>query len=548
MRLDRWKSAPLILLLLLVFPRAGAQAPAGERHIVADFSHPVGAHSKTPLETVGAGRANEGLRADWQAQLGIVQREIGFNSLRFHGLLSDDMGVYDEDADGKPDYDFQYVDTLYDALLALHIKPFVEISFMPTKLASGTRTVFWWKANVTPPKDMAKWQALIEALLRHWIQRYGRNEIERWYYEVWNEPDHPAFFTGNFADYLPLYKATVEAVKSVCPTCRVGGPATAGGHEKEFLDFAASSHAPIDFLSTHSYANTRGYMAETKTAGTVFTARPDAILSRVRISHAAITSSEFPTLPLHYTEWSSSAYSNDFFHDQYHSASFILDRLRQTSPLAQSMSYWTFTDIFEENGPHDAPFHGGFGLLNYEGIRKPSFFAYKFLAQLGTDDLLTTDDGVRPADLPAPDHLLPQSWVTRKTAGAEAGSVEALFWDYSPISPAPDSIDQVFYKKEQPAKAAQRVTLTLTHLRNGSYRLDVYRTGYEQNDPYTAYVRMGEPRDLTRAQVATLQQKASGAPVESKTIRVTDGQFQERFTMHQNDTVLLMLTPVSPKQ
>ena len=121
---------------------------------------------------------------------------------------------------------------------------------------------------------------------------------------------------------------------------------------RKFLDFVSSSHAPIDFLSTHSYANTRGYMAETKTAGTVFTGRPDAILSRVRISHSAIASSAFPNLPLHYTEWSSSAYSNDFFHDQYHSASFILDRLRQTSPLAQSMSYWTFTDIFEENGPH----------------------------------------------------------------------------------------------------------------------------------------------------------------------------------------------------
>ena len=547
MRIARWKSAPLILVLSLLLPSAEAQAPSGERRIIADFSHPVGPHSKTPLETVGAGRANEGLRANWQAQLGIVQREIGFGYLRFHGLLSDDMGVYDEDADGKPNYDFQYVDTLYDALLAQHIKPFVELSFMPAKLASGIKTVFWWRANVTPPKDVSKWQALIESLLEHWLERYGQKEIESWYYEVWNEPDHPAFFTGNFADYLPLYKSTAEAVKHVCPACRVGGPATAGGHEKEFLDFVSSSHAPIDFLSTHSYANTRGYLAETKTAGTVFTGRPDAILSRVRISHSAIASSPFPNLPLHYTEWSSSAYSNDFFHDQYHSASFILDRLRQTSPLAQSMSYWTFTDIFEENGPHDAPFHGGFGLLNYEGIRKPSFFAYQFLAKLGTDDLLTTDDGVRPADLAPPDHLLPQSWVTRTAAGPDAGSVQALFWDYSPISPAPDSIDQVFYKKEQPAKTAQPVTLTLTHLRNGSYMLLVYRTGYEQNDPYTAYVRMGEPRNLTRAQLATLQRRSSGEPVESKTIRVTNGQFQEHFTMRQNDTVLLMLRPIGRK-
>ncbi len=532
------------LLCLLVLPLARAQAVAGERHIVADYSHPLGPHSKTPLNTVGAGRANEGLRADWQAQLATVQREIGFNYLRFHGLLGDDMAVYDEDAAGKPEYDFQYVDALYDALLEHHIKPFVELSFMPGKLASGTKTVFWWKANVTPPKDMAKWQGLVEALLRHWQERYGRAEVESWYYEVWNEPDYPAFFSGTFSDYLPLYKATAEAVKNVCPACRVGGPATAGGREKEFLDYVAASHSPVDFLSTHTYANTRGYMAETKTSGTVFNAKPDAILSRVRSSHAAIAASAYPGLPLHYTEWSSSSHSNDFFHDQYHSASFILDRLRQTSGLAESMSYWVFTDIFEENGPHHAAFYGGFGLMNEEGIRKPAFFAYKFLAELGPEDLETTDDGVRPADLPAPDHLLPQSWITRKASGPAAGSVQALFWSYNPISPGPNSIDQVFYKKELPAKPASPTSLTLTHLPNVRYRVEVYRTGYQQNDAYTAYVRMGEPSNLTKAQTAALNQVASGAPVETRTIQVKDGRFNERFSVRENDTVLLLLTAV----
>jgi len=162
-------------------------APMPSRQITADISQITRPHSRSPLLVVGAGRANEGLRADWQAQLAIVQREIGFRCIRFHGLLDDDnMGVYKEDADGNPRYNFQYIDALYDALLALHIRPFVELSFMPAKLASGPQTVFWYKGNITPPQDMTKWEGLIQALMTHWQQCYGEAEIETWYYEVLN--------------------------------------------------------------------------------------------------------------------------------------------------------------------------------------------------------------------------------------------------------------------------------------------------------------------------------------------------------------------------
>src|SRR5277367_5635654 len=123
---------------------ASALARAQEtRTVHVDLAHGTGAHSEVPLRLVGAGRAEEGLRADWQAQLATVQKEIGFHYLRMHGLLNDEMGVYTEDRQGNPQINFQYVDSLYDALLKLHIRPFVELTFMPSKLASGTSTVFW---------------------------------------------------------------------------------------------------------------------------------------------------------------------------------------------------------------------------------------------------------------------------------------------------------------------------------------------------------------------------------------------------------------------
>ncbi len=502
---------------------------AQTRQITADAGKIQGPHSQTPLMTVGAGRANEGLRADWQQQLALVQNEIGFRYLRFHGLLHDDMGVYTENSNGDPSYNFQYVDALYDALLAQHIRPFVELGFMPAKLASGDKTVFWWKGNVTPPRDMSRWNGLITALIQHWQQRYGTEEISKWYYEVWNEPDLSYFWSGTEEQYRDLYRNTAQTIKAACSTCRVGGPASAMGKiDSAWLAFIAKEHIPADFLSTHTYGVTAGAFDSDGHAGTDLDPSPAAIIGRVQDSHDIIAHSATPNLELHYTEWSTAYTPTDPIHDQYISAAFILQKLRETSPLAKSMSYWTFTDIFEENGPRFTPFHGGFGLLNYQGIRKPSYFAYRFLGQLGTDDLATSDA---------------QSWITAAKDKSGKTTYAALFWDYTAIAPPSPETDQIFYKREQPAKPAAPVQLTLTNLPNGHYQLSIYRTGYQQNDAYTAYLHMGSPSQLTRDQVAKLQQAASGKPAESRDLIIRDHQFQSTFPMLQNDTVLVTLAP-----
>ncbi len=516
-------------LALIVTILTAVLAPAQTRTISADFARTAGRHSTTPLMTVGAGRANEGLRADWQQQLATVQKEIGFKYLRFHGLLCDDMGVYTEDSKGNPHYNFQYIDQLYDAMLALHIRPFVELSFMPGKLASGSSTIFWWKGNVTPPKSMEKWNGLIKALIEHWQERYGTAEISQWYYEVWNEPDLSGFWTGTREQYFDLYRNTATTIKSVCANCRVGGPASSGDAlEPAWLSFIARERVPADFESSHTYAVTHGALDADGNAGTVLDTTPNAIVKRVRNSRNLIDASSTPHLELHYTEWSTAYTPSDPIHDQYISAPFILQKVHETSPLAQSMSYWTFTDIFEEAGPRFTPFHGGFGLMNYQGIRKPSFFAYKFLAALGDTDLATND---------------PESWITK----SRDQSVRALFWNYTAIAPpgtgTNQETDQVFYKREQPAQAAPDTELKITGIPNGNYALTVYRTGYMQNDAYTAYLHMGSPNQLTRAQVASLQKSASGAPVETQIIAIRNHIFEHRFEMHQNDAVLVTLKP-----
>ena len=358
---------------------------AQERIIAADMNNVEGPLDTSFKECVGAGRANEGLRADWQDQLRVARRECGFKYIRMHGLLTDDMGVYKEDAHGNPIYNWQYIDRLYDFLLSINVKPFVELSFMPKGLASGNKTIFWWRGNVTPPKSYDKWADLIRHLVIHFQDRYGQDEVKSWYFEVWNEPDlHNGFFTGTKEDYFKLYAVTAQAIKSVSPDYRVGGPATAMGQwDQSFIDFCHSNNVPLDFISSHNYGVKSGYLDETGQRGTVIDPDPDSVIGRMVGERKMIDQSPMPGLPLHFTEWSSAYTPTDFMHDTYQQAAFILSKVKGAYQSVNSMSYWTFTDIFEENGPRMTPFHGGFGLINYQDLKKPAFYAFKFLNAAG---------------------------------------------------------------------------------------------------------------------------------------------------------------------
>src|SRR5690348_81418 len=222
--------------LLATTRLANAATNETVRVISADLQQTNGTLNTMFKRCVGAGRANEGLRADWQRQLTYAHRECGFQYIRMHGLLTDDMGVYRENK-GKPEYNWQYIDELFDFLHSIGMKPFVELGFMPNALASGSKTIFWWRGNVTPPRDMAKWADLIRAFVLHEQERYGKAEVRTWYFEVWNEPNlKDGFWTGTQQQYFDLYAATARALKSVSPDYKVGGPATAGcGWVPEFI-------------------------------------------------------------------------------------------------------------------------------------------------------------------------------------------------------------------------------------------------------------------------------------------------------------------------
>lgn len=472
-------------------------------------------------ECIGAGRANEGLRADWQQQLAMIQKDVNFKYIRFHGLLHDDMRVYNEDKKtGKPIYNWQYIDKLYDFLLSINIRPFVEFGFMPADLASGEKTIFWWKGNVTKPKSYEKWNDLVVNLVKHWKERYGEEEVSKWYFEVWNEPDLKGFFDGTQGDYFELYANTAKAVKSVSQAYRVGGPATSATKwVADFLNYCEKNNVPLDFVSTHDYGTT-SVLDEFGTKKQQLKSMRDTIANDVKAVRQLIDNSAFKKAELHFTEWNTSPSSRDPIHDTYQNAAFILHTLKKSALYANSMSYWTFTDIFEEAGPGQTPFHGGFGLINLQGIKKPSYYAYKFMNQLGSTELKNSDES---------------SYACKSADG-----MQFLAWDYT--HPYKNySYNQDYFSVEQPRVPKNTVQLKVQNAQNGKYRVEVYKVGYKNNDPYTEYIRMGKPSQITRSQEAVFRQLSSGKPVTKKEITITNGKYSEELLLGENEIVLVKL-------
>ena len=331
--------------------------------------------------TVGSDHSRMALRDDWRRQLKRAHDELGFQYVRFHGLLSDDIGTVVRD-DDELHYSFFNSDQIFDFLLSIGMKPFVELSFMPGVLASGSRTVFSYEANVTPPRDYKQWATLIGRFASHAGERYGESEVSKWYFEVWNEPNLKKFWAGSQRDYFKLYRYTAEAIKKISPSLRVGGPATAKSEWiEEFVDFCERNDVPTDFVSTHHYPND-GFERENRenddTELQLFKSQR-GIMREV----AQNTRSHARNRPVYYTEWNSSSNPWDPLHDEPYTAAFIASTIMEANGLVDAYAFWTFSDIFEENYFPSKPFHGGFGLLTLHGIPKPSYRAFELLHQLG---------------------------------------------------------------------------------------------------------------------------------------------------------------------
>ncbi len=435
----------------------------------------------------GSGRAILSLREEYRDDLRQVKAATDFKYIRFHAIFHDEVGVYDEDSAGKPIYNFSYVDQIYDGLLRNGVRPFVELGFMPKKLAAENDLhPFWYKPNVSPPKDYDRWGELIFQFAKHLVDRYGIDEVSQWYFEVWNEPNLD-FWTGNpkQATYFHLYDVTARALKRASPRLRVGGPATAQAAWAEpFIEHVVENNVPVDFVSTHVYANDK---SEDVFGAHEPISRTQMVCRAVRKVHEQITSSARPDLPLIWSEYNASYKNEPDVTDAVFMGPWLADTIRQCDGLVNIMSYWTFSDVFEEQGVVKRPFYGGFGLIAEDELPKPAFNAFKMLHRLADMRL--------PADA---DDVL----VTRR----KDGSLALAVWNMS----LPEEAGQT-----------KNVTLELKSL-SGAHSAAITRLDADHGSLLKAYAAMGSPRDPTPSQIKLLRQAAQLPPPED--VRIQNGR------------------------
>jgi xylan 1,4-beta-xylosidase len=505
-----------------IAPDAASAAEAPLREITVDL-----ARAERPLDrffdlSIGSDFPGTLIRPDSQAQLKLAVDELGFRYIRFHDIFHDVLGTV-RVVDGRTVYDWTRIDELYDDLLSKGIRPFIELGFTPKAMTTSGQTIFYWKGNTSHPK-LEPWRDLVDAFVRHLRERYGIAEVRHWYFEVWNEPNLKDFWErADQQAYFQLYDVTARTIKAIDPTLQVGGPSTAGAAwVPEFLEYAHRHGVPVDFVTTHSYGVDGGFLDEKGEADTKLSPSPDAIVGDVRRVREQIDASPFPALPLYFTEWSTSYTPRDAVHDSYVSAPYILSKLKQTQGLVQGMSYWAYTDLFEEPGPPPTPFHGGFGLINREGIRKPAFFAYKYL------------NALRGKEIPSSD--------AESLLATDGAVTSALIWDWE--YPKQEVSNRPFYTRLVPASPAPAARLTFKHLPEGAYRLRVKRTGFRANDAYSAYIEIGAPASLSGSQLRKLHELTRDLPETDRIVRIGPaGEYTLEIPMRSNDVVLATLSP-----
>ncbi len=430
---------------------------------------------------VGTGRMGLAMQKEYHDQLAMAQELCHFKHIRGHGLFCDDMAIYQPwtDAEGAEHegYNFTYLDRVMDDYRALGLKPFIELGFMPDKMASGTQTIFYWKGNTTPPADHQKWADMIKATLRHLAERYGEDEVSTWPCEVWNEPNLPGFWEHADEDaYHQLYKTSVLAVKEALPGMRVGGPAICGGSTsldwvRNFLTFCRDEKLPVDFLTRHAYM---GEPPERRGRYLYHTMRTvDSIIEEMQATRDIIDSfPEFAGMEMHVTEFNTSYHPFCPIHDTNYNAALIAGLLSRMGDVCASYSYWTFGDVFEEQGVPSRPFHGGFGMIANQLIPKPTLWAFHFFNNLKGECV----------------HRDEHSVILRKADG----SYEGVAWNIAQAE-------------------RQDVQLDVALPLSGKCVLTTETVDETTCNPLKAWHDMGEPASLTDAQLRFLRQ--AGQPL-----------------------------------
>lgn len=544
-------------LYSLGLPRSlRAEEEAWPVTIRVDVARPIGA-MRPIWRFFGADEPNYATMKDGQkllADIGALRR--GDTFFRTHNLLCTGDGtpalkwgstnIYTEDAQGQPVYDWKIVDGIFDTYLARGVRPYAQIGFMPKALSIHPEPYqHHWKPGLKygdivtgwayPPKDYDKWRELVYQWVRHCVERYGRSEVETWYWEVWNEPNGD-YWRGKPEEFYKLHDYAIDGVRRALPSARVGGPDVAGAGGKfmeRFLEHVVhgtnyatgAKGTPTDFLSFHakgapSFVDGHVRMGMANQLRVIDAGF--AMISAVpELKDKPIVIGESDPDGCAACQGPQLGYRNTTMYSSYTAAVFarkyeLADR-HQTS-LDGALT-WAFE--FEEQ-----PYFAGFRALASNGLTLPVFNVFRMFAKMGGQRVAVESTGAVPLEALLKSGVRAQPDISA-LASRDGKKVCVMVWHY--------------HDDDVPGPAAA-VTLDMAglpaDLRAASLRH--FRIDDEHGNVFTAWQRMGSPPAPSAGQYAELEQAGQLVELEPpKNVEVRNGRIPLQFTLPRRAVSLL---------
>lgn len=452
---------------------------------------------------MGVGSASDLLTADIQRLITRMQQEIGFSYIKFNGILSDDLHVYNLDSKGNPVYNFAYVDKVFDFLQYLGLKPIVQLSFMPRLLAKDPdRRLFDYL--VSEPKDLHAWADLVQALIRHLLRRYSGETVRSWHFCVWNQPDTPEDLYGfsTTEAFCQFYLSTYQAVKGCDKQLSFGTPPTfyiaENGYTNwyiPFLDWCRKHSCLPDFLNFHYYDT--ALIDQEKQADGIFgfvysmTLRdtPDGFGNFVNQVLSERQQLGLGKMPIFLTEWNNTPSQEDLLNDTCFKSCYIVKNILENYDKLNSFGYWSLTDWMGEAPLPQKMFFGGLGLFTVSGIPKASYYALWLLRQLG-DTFIGKGDG----------------WFATR----QGDQYILLLYNYrhfSHLYALGERFDMTFTDRYTPFDPVQQldVHVALNNVRNGTYLVRETIVSRKSGSAFDQWVEMGALEPDRQQELAVLE-------------------------------------------
>lgn len=464
------------------------------------------------------GRAYEGLIADVQNQLTDIQKNFNYDYVRFTGIFNEDMYVYSEDEKGNSIFNWNYIDKLIDFLLSIKLKPFINLGYMPEKIASDDKYIFKWKGNISYPKDIEKWNVLITNFISHLIDRYGIEEVESWYFEVWNNPDLNIFWPNSKEKYFEFFKSTLNSIKTISKSIKVGGPSGNSAFKKDYYNmwirdlysYLSSNKYNLDFFSTHFYRY--GYNKETGYLS--FINKKDSIRN-IKNFYDEFQLNFNGKLELIVTEWNPGKMYGNYTQDTCYMATSIVYDFINTIDFIPKLAYWSFTDIFEEYGISQDIFHGGFGLFTINNLKKASYNALYLINRLGNNIIEKGEDWI----------------ITRNKNRIQVLLCNFIEFDKNNSLDARQNVD--FYNRYTVfEERVKNIKIKIKNLEKGTYYVKRTRLNRSSGSVFDAWIQMGSPQNMSKEILDILKSKENMDFYIKKEVVTRDIEIDESLIAH----------------